>query len=163
MFYDAASTALIASTVYRAALLIDDSSHLANAEKCRQALFALSNSTLGRRDTELPPIAPRHGPDASAAPSSTGPLAGRDSLTKLVHFTDDGWLTPVVNPHQFGIEGNNSAEGEAFVLELQAAYNEWVASTSRGPQVSANSARRTVAGWALVAGCVVIGCLLLYA
>jgi len=184
MFYDTASTSLIASTVYRAALLLNDHSHLPNAEKCRQALFApsnsssSSNSTLARRqggNSASPSGSHSSGAPASASgshssgassgsPSSTAPLASPSATTaplkNLAHFTDDGWLTPVVNPHQFGVEGSNSPEGEAFVLELQAAYNEWVAEGSPGK----NAARRTAAvGWAWVAGCVMVGGLLAYA
>ncbi|KAJ7343474.1 Six-hairpin glycosidase-like protein [Mycena albidolilacea] len=183
MFYDTASTSLIASTVYRAALLLNDHSHLPNAEKCREALFATSNSssssnsTFGRRQAgdssashsasaSASRSASRSSGASSVSPSSTAPLASPSAttapLSKLAHFTDDGWLTPVVNPHQFGVQGQNSPEGQAFVLELQAAYNEWVASGSPG----ANAAGRTasaVVGWAWVAGCVVVGSLLAYA
>lgn len=183
MFYDTASTSLIASTVYRAALLLNDHSHLPNAEKCREALFATSNSssssnsTFGRRQagnsaashSSSAPVsgsASRSSGASSVSASSTAPLASPSAttapLSKLAHFTNDGWLTPVVNPHQFGVQGQNSPEGQAFVLELQAAYNEWVASGSPG----ANAAGRTasaVVGWAWVAGCVVVGSLLAYA
>ncbi|KAJ7273725.1 Six-hairpin glycosidase-like protein [Mycena haematopus] len=191
MFYDTASTTLIASTVYRAALLLNDHSHLPNAEKCRQALFASSSSSssaaLQRRDTTSNSNSISHTSSGSASSSasssavsssvhisgsssvsasSTAPLASPSAtiapLPNLAHFTDDGWLTPVVNPHQFGVEGSDSPEGEAFVLELQAAYNEWVAVGSPGK----NAARRTAsatAGWVWAAGCVVVGGLLAYA
>ncbi|KAF7338289.1 hypothetical protein MVEN_02054300 [Mycena venus] len=155
MFYDTASTAFIASTVYRAALLLDDHSHLPNAEKCRQALFAPSNSSsksaLVRRAGSSSAPSPSGSADhsssgSSGSPSSTAPLASPSATTAplsgLLHFTDDGWLTPVVNPHQFGVEGQNSPEGEGFVLELQAAYNEWVAEGSPGK----NAARENRAG-----------------
>ncbi|KAI3614913.1 glycoside hydrolase family 105 protein [Moniliophthora roreri] len=50
----------------------------------------------------------------------------------LQHFTQDGWLTPVVNPHAFGEEGQDSPESQAFVLEMDAAWNAWVADGSKG-------------------------------
>ena len=49
-----------------------------------------------------------------------------------MHFTSDGWLTPVVNPLQWGVEGSESPEGQAFVLEMQAAWRDWVAGGSKG-------------------------------
>lgn len=183
MFYDTASTTLLASTVYRAALLVNDHSHLPNAEKCRQALYAAGSS--GSSESSSPSSSSQSTSQSSASASSskasssasqgsssvpssgsssatsaTAPAASASAttapLTGLVHFTSDGWLTPVVNPHQFGVEGQDSPEGEAFVLEFQAAYNEWVA----GGSVGANAARRTAAsaaGWAWMVACAVFG------
>ncbi|KAJ7109388.1 Six-hairpin glycosidase-like protein [Mycena epipterygia] len=186
MFYDTASTSLLASTVYRASLLVNDHSHLPNAEKCRQALFASGSSGTSSSSSSAPPqskssSAASSKPSSSASHSSgfssassasassasaTSPAASASAttapLTNLLHFTDDGWLTPVVNPHQFGVEGQDSPEGEAFVLELQAAYSEWVA----GGSVGANAAGRTVpskVGWVWVTGCAVLGSLLAFA
>ncbi|KAJ7452399.1 Six-hairpin glycosidase-like protein [Mycena galericulata] len=171
MFYDTASTMLLASTVYRASLLVNEHTHLPNAEKCRQALFASgsSGSSPSSQSQSTTPLASSSKASSSAphsssvAPSVTAPTASPSAssvpLTGLVHFTSEGWLTPVVNPDQFGVEGQNSPEGEAFVLEFQAAYNEWVA----GGSVGANAARRTAvsaAGWPWVVWCVVIGTLL---
>ncbi|KAJ7172464.1 Six-hairpin glycosidase-like protein [Mycena filopes] len=159
-FYDTASTTLLASTVYRASLLLGDHSHLPNAEKSRKALFAhplwpalassgssskpsgsaVSKSASASASASATASAPSASPSATAAP-----------LKDLEHFTSDGWLTPVVNPHQFGVQGNDSPEGEAFVVSLQAAYNEWVA----GGSVGANAGRRTAssaAGWVWVVG-----------
>ncbi|KAK7014853.1 Six-hairpin glycosidase-like protein [Favolaschia claudopus] len=180
MFYDAASTALIASTVYRAALLINDHSHLPNAEKCRQALFAApSNSSsnlalVGRAPGDNSTSSASHNSasasasqshvssssSASATAPATSPSATTAPIKQLAHFSNDGWLQPVVNPNQFGVQGSNSPEGQAFVLELQASYNEWVAAGSPG----ANAARRTAAtaGWASVVGCIGLGSLLLF-
>jgi hypothetical protein len=178
MFYDTASTTLLASTVYRVSVLWNDHSHLPNAEKCRKALFAASNSSTSTSSPAAARLAVRSATSASAKsssasasaePSATSPAGASASasattvpLTGLKHFTSDGWLTPVVDPHQFGVEGKNSPEGEAFVLELQAAYNEWVA----GGSVGANAASRTIssaAGCAWVVGCIVLGNLLAYA
>ena len=49
-----------------------------------------------------------------------------------VHFDDDGWLTPVVNPLSFGDEGSKSPEGQAFALMLHTAWREWVDNGSVG-------------------------------
>lgn len=95
-FLDASSTALLASTVYRLALLRKVYTHLPMAEKCRQA------------------------------------LSSSNSSTTLKHFTSDGFLTPVVDPDSYGMEGNQSAEGQAFVVEMQSAWRDWVAAGSKG-------------------------------
>ncbi|KAJ4471982.1 Six-hairpin glycosidase-like protein [Lentinula aciculospora] len=94
-FLDAASTALLASTVYRLSLLRSVHHYLPDAEKCRETLF-MSNSS------------------------------------GLVHFSSDGWLTPVVNPDYFSAEGSDSPESQAFILELQAAWTDWVNDGSQG-------------------------------
>ena len=47
------------------------------------------------------------------------------------HFTPDGYLRPVVNPNSFSIQGNVSAEGQAFIIELQAAWRDWVLDGSK--------------------------------
>ncbi|KAJ3759499.1 Six-hairpin glycosidase-like protein [Lentinula raphanica] len=94
-FPDAASTALLASTVYRLSLLRGVHHFLPDAEKCRETLFSSNSSG-------------------------------------LVHFSSDGWLTPVVNPNSFGDEGSDSPESEAFILELQAAWTDWVNDGSQG-------------------------------
>ncbi|KAJ3783584.1 Six-hairpin glycosidase [Lentinula aff. detonsa] len=101
-FSDAASTALLASTVYRLSLLRGVHHYLPDAEKCRQSLFSSNSSG-------------------------------------LVHFSSDGWLTPVVNPDSFGDEGSDSPESQAFILELQAAWTDWVNDGSQG----ANGASRS--------------------
>lgn len=41
------------------------------------------------------------------------------------HFTKEGWLTPVVNPHTFSAPGEESAEGQAFVIMMHAAWKRW--------------------------------------
>ena len=56
------------------------------------------------------------------------------------------WLTPVVNPHQFGVQGSKSPEGQAFVVEMQAAWNDWVFAGSPG----ANYSVRLSVGWKLL-------------
>ncbi|KAF7304894.1 hypothetical protein MKEN_01203700 [Mycena kentingensis (nom. inval.)] len=142
-FYDAASTALIAATVYRFALLRDDHTHLPNAEKCRKALFATKGAVSAST--------------TASAPASSG-TASAARLGDLEHFTSDGWLTPVVDPHQVGVEGKESAEGNAFVLELQAAYREWVAAGSPG----INAASRAAATSSITALALLLGISLLF-
>jgi len=38
----------------------------------------------------------------------------------------------VVNPHEFGVEGSESPEGQAFVLLMQSAWGDWVLAGSKG-------------------------------
>lgn len=44
----------------------------------------------------------------------------------MPHFTFDGWVQPVVNPYTFTEQGQHSPEGQAFVLQLHAAWRDWV-------------------------------------
>lgn len=87
----------------------------------------------------------------SIAPSPTP----SDPAGPLEHFSANGWLTPVVNPHSYGKEGAESPEGQAFVLEMQAAWRDWVAAGSPGAN---GSMRNAGVGWAwalvLIAGAV---------
>ncbi|KAF9552861.1 Six-hairpin glycosidase [Agrocybe pediades] len=128
-FYDAASTALLASTVYRAALLLKEFTYVPFAERSRKALF---NTT------------------ASAASSNS-----TSTLDSFAHFTEDGWLRPVVNPHSYGVQGNESAEGQAFVVQLHAVYREWVQNGSRGE--NAAQPRVTQPIWFVVVATAVAG------
>ncbi|PPQ94912.1 hypothetical protein CVT25_004397 [Psilocybe cyanescens] len=105
-FYDAACTALLASTVYRAALVTKDASHIADADRTRATLFSTNTS------------------QPASSNSST-------SLDGYAHLTTDGWLTPVVNPHSFGEQGKESPEAQAFVVQLHAGYREWVTGGSK--------------------------------
>lgn len=57
------------------------------------------------------------------------------------HITGDGWLTPVVNPHNFPEQGSNSPEGQAFVVSMQAGYRAW-----NGAGQPGNSAGRAISG-----------------
>ena len=47
-------------------------------------------------------------------------------------LTSDGWLTPVVDPDSYTVEGQNSPESEAFVLDMQSAWRDWVRDGSKG-------------------------------
>ncbi|KAF8639334.1 hypothetical protein AX17_001582 [Amanita inopinata Kibby_2008] len=153
-FYDAASTALLASTVYRASLLFDYHHNLPMAERSRLALFASSPSSSSSETTSLPPSTSTSPPpstsDTSTATFTSASASASQSSTSspldnMAHFSPDGYLTPVVNPHSFGVQGEKSAEAQAFVLELQAAWRDWVADGAKG----ANAARRTVSDGAV--------------
>ncbi|KAL1662159.1 stretch-activated Ca2+-permeable channel component-domain-containing protein [Schizophyllum commune] len=85
---DAAGTALLASTVFRYALMTGDVTHVPSAEAIKEEL--------ARRDGG-----------------------------GYVHFSPEGVLRPVVNPHDYSKQGDASAEGQAFVMMLDAAYGEW--------------------------------------
>ncbi|KAK0188297.1 hypothetical protein F5146DRAFT_660942 [Armillaria mellea] len=96
-----------------------DTTYIRQAERSRTALYAsgtTSTFSLLLSSTST---------STSTAPAST-------STSGYEHFTSDGWLTPVVNPHSYGVEGSDSAEAQAFVLLMQSAYEEWVADGSQG-------------------------------
>ena len=61
-----------------------------------------------------------------AVPTPTGGGEGLD------HFTPAMWLTPVVDPDNFRSQGGSSPEGQAFVVEMYAAYKDWVSLGSPG-------------------------------
>jgi hypothetical protein len=133
-FYDAASSALLASTVYRLALARGEHSHLPLAERVRKTL------------------------SSGNAPSGSSSSSGNATA----HITADGWLTPVVNPHQFGVQGNQSAEGQAFVLEMQAAWRDWVADGSKGANGAVGGAGIWAGKWAIMSAAVGVGVVLVY-
>lgn len=85
--------------------------------------------------------------------------ASSSSNSSLAHFTADGWLTPVVNPLNFVAQGTESPEGEAFVLEMQAAWRDWVADGSKGAN-GGRSLKRGL-GWTEVSLGVVLGALVM--
>ncbi|KAI0698006.1 hypothetical protein BC835DRAFT_1405518 [Cytidiella melzeri] len=118
-FDDAASTALLASTVYRLSLLGNVHTFIPMAEKSRQALFAQGSSS-----------------------STNG--------SGLTHFTSDGWLTPVVNPDNIGQQGTQSPEGQAFVVELSAAYSDWVKAGSPGASSASHLGASLMRWWVIV-------------
>lgn len=162
-FYDASSTALMASTVYRLSLIRNIHTYLPLAEKSRKALSAPSSSsssnTVGAAiDSTTSSISLSTAPptsiasnltvsgmtQTSSASSSTSPAPSSSSIPdSLQHFTTDGWLTPVVDPYQINFQGTYSPEGEAFVLEMTAAWRDWVAAGSQG----ANGSIRISIGW----------------
>ena len=105
-FYDASSTALMASTVYRLALIRQSYTHLPVAEKSRLTLSSASSSSSKLRARAAIPQFLPSATDSSVftpikissapSPSHTAPsLHTRDPSSALEHFTADGWLTPV--------------------------------------------------------------------
>ncbi|KAI0641706.1 Six-hairpin glycosidase-like protein [Trametes meyenii] len=132
-FDDASSTAILASTVYRLALLSGIHTHLPLAEQCRKALSTPASSTASSSSSSSVSA-------SSSSTTATAPASSASSTTApstLAHFTSDMWLTPVVNPNQFGIEGSRSPEGQAFVVEMYAAWRDWVAQGSPGANAAA--------------------------
>lgn len=117
-FYDASSTALLASTVYRLATLVNVYKHIPQAELSRKALSAVNSSS-----SSYPSCA-----SATASSSSSAPIT---LCTPLTHFDPSGWLTPVVDPYNYPMQGLHSPEGQAFIVEMMAAYHDWVALGSK--------------------------------
>jgi hypothetical protein len=76
------------------------------------------------------------------------------SATNGSHIGSDGWLTPVVNPLSWPDEGSDSPEGEAFVLIMQASYEDWVKDGSKG--VSGALGSSSSFGPALMVGLVTV-------
>lgn len=111
-FDDASSTALLASTVYRLSLISNIHKHLPSAEKSRITLYSTISSN-----------------------------SSNTSTSNLAHFDSNGWLTPVVDPYNFGTQGSQSPEGQAFVILMQYAWTDWVNDGSKGAN---NGARLTV-------------------
>lgn len=61
------------------------------------------------------------------------------------HFTTDGYLSPVVNPDSYGVQGNVSAEGQAFIIELQSAWRDWVLDGAKGANGASPTASKVTA------------------
>ncbi|KAG6816062.1 hypothetical protein H0H87_008894 [Tephrocybe sp. NHM501043] len=126
-FLDASSTALLASTVYRLSLLWGTHTYLPHAERTRKTLSSTTTTTDNNNNNT----------SSDAAP--------------LLHFDADGWLTPVVNPHSYGVQGAKSPEGQAFVVDMQSAWRDWVEDGSKGANGATGMHRDVgVIGWGLV-------------
>lgn len=134
-FMDASSTALLASTVYRLFLLWGVHKHLPAAELCRRALSAPTGSTVDVSMSLVSSVSDYTPTSSSPPPSSTA-----SGTPDKLHFTWDGWLTPVVDPYGFSDQGQASPEGQAFILAMHAAWRDWVEDGSQG----ANDAVDTV-------------------
>ena len=137
-FYDASSSALLAATVYRLALLTGNKKSVPEAERTRAALFATNGTsatpsgvTVVTSSSTLPPSSTSSG----SAPNSAATTAS-NAFANTPHFTVDGWLTPVVDPLNNGIEGAQSPEAQAFTLMLQSAWRDWSAAGSHGANVA---------------------------
>lgn len=66
------------------------------------------------------------------ADASRTTLFAQSSNGGYVHFDGDGWLTPVVNPYAYHEQGEKSPEGQAFVLQLHAAYRDYAEAGQKG-------------------------------
>ncbi|KAF5350046.1 hypothetical protein D9756_009198 [Leucocoprinus leucothites] len=110
-FHDASGSALLASTVFRGAVMLDQFTHVPAAEKIRRTLLSPSGT-------------------ASSSAASSTDLS--PTFENYVHLTKEGWLTPVVDPNSYGQQGSQSPESEAFVLQLHSAWRDWVADGARG-------------------------------
>ena len=130
-FDDASSSALLAATVYRLALLTGNKTYVPEAERTRAAIFA-TNGTMASATFFPGPSSPTSTAQPPASLSTSD-----DAFANSPHFTADGWLSPVVDPLNIGVEGGMSPEGEAFALMLHAAWRDWSAAGSPGAPDSA--------------------------
>jgi hypothetical protein len=73
-----------------------------------------------------------------AAENSRKALSSYNSSGELSHFGSNGWLTPVVDPYNVGVEGSESPEAQAFVVMMQAAYSDWVQDGSKGASAASH-------------------------
>ena len=127
---------LYAASVYRLATLLD--AGLPSSS---------SKSTDGTSVGKLTSSVHSSVPIAERIRSTVFTTQSSSTGSGLAHFTSALALTPVVNPLNWGAQlqlpatdtnlaANNgltmSPEGQAFVLELQAAYRDWVGAGSPG-------------------------------
>src|SRR5487761_641411 len=136
-FDDAARSALLAATVHRLVLLTGKTNFVPQAERLPAALFttngtaAATFSSSSSSSIEIPTSATQ--PSSSSTHSNP--------FTDISYFTSDGWLQPVVDRLNVGVQGSHrdSPEGQEFVPMLQAAWRDWTASGSPGASNSALS------------------------
>ena len=136
---DASSTALLASTVYRLSLLWGVDKHVLTAELCRRALSAPTGTTVNISMALVSSVSEPTPTSSSPPPSSTA-----SGTPGMLHFTSDGWLTPVVDPYDFSDQGQTSPEGQAFILAMQAAWRDWAMERSQKAKVKTNDAVDTL-------------------
>ncbi|KDQ21094.1 hypothetical protein BOTBODRAFT_62116 [Botryobasidium botryosum FD-172 SS1] len=72
----------------------------------------------------LVPLLPRAAAHVPAADKARAAIAA--------NINGDGYLTNVVDPNNFGSQGETSPEGQAFVLMMEAAYRDYVAWNATG-------------------------------
>jgi hypothetical protein len=133
-FNDASSSALLAATVYHLALLTGNKKFIPEAERTRSALFSTNDTAA---EATFSPAASATSSLANTAAQPSSSASASSAFTDTPHFTSDGWLTPVVNPLDIGVEGSQSPEGEAFALMLHAAWRDWSEAGSPGAASSA--------------------------
>lgn len=148
----------MAASVYRAAVLFGNTKHIAAAEKVYTTIGGEDPSSSSSTTTPEPANRKRHA--AARRPQhhrvAVTPLHHPHSSRATKHITSSGWLTPVVDPHSFHKVGKESAEGQAFVLMMYAARNDWIASggiVGNSPlKGKTNEAVANVIGVGVVAG-----------
>jgi rhamnogalacturonyl hydrolase YesR len=64
---------------------------------------------------------------ATIAPGQANTVAAEKARSWIAaNIGKDGWLTHVVNPLNWHVAGSHSPEGQAFVLMLDAAYQNYL-------------------------------------
>ncbi|KAG8847053.1 hypothetical protein FRB96_001703 [Tulasnella sp. 330] len=112
-FQDSSSTALLASVTYR----------LASLPALLRGVSANATINPSVTSTYDGPLNPLVTLNATALDSAH---KARDCVKDNL-VTGDGWLNNVVDPYDFSTEGSQSAEGESFVLLMEAAWRAWLA------------------------------------
>jgi hypothetical protein len=85
----------------------------------------------------------------SGSSNTTSALSdSSSSFNGYTHITSDGWLTPVVNPDSYPMQGQDSPESEAFMLEMQSAWRDWVKAGSKGGACSIRLGSEVLWAWA---------------
>lgn len=85
----------------------------------------------------------------STSSNITTPLPDSySSFDGYIHLTSDGWVTPVVNPDDYGQPGDDSPESEAFMLDMQSAWRDWVKAGSHGGACSIKLGAEVLWVWA---------------
>ncbi|KAH8977298.1 glycoside hydrolase family 105 protein [Lactarius hatsudake] len=144
-FDDASSSALLAATVFRLALLTGNKKFVREAERTRAALFAANGTSAAAIGvpvvTSSTPRPSSTTPSSIASAPESAATAASNAFADTPHFTVDGWLAPVVDPINYAIEGAQSPEGQAFTLMLESAWRDWSAAGSPGANVAPPSAR----------------------
>ena len=144
-FDDASSSALLAATVYRLALLTGNKKFVREAERTRAALFAANGTSATPSGVPVvtsssglltPPSSSSSVPSSAGSAPGSAPTAAWSAFANTPHFTADGWLAPVVDPLNYVVEGMQSPEGQAFILMLQSAWRDWSAAGSPGANVA---------------------------
>ncbi|KAF9231375.1 hypothetical protein BU15DRAFT_90927 [Melanogaster broomeanus] len=138
-FLDASSTALLASTVYRLSLLSGVHTYIPFAEVSRKSLSASAKGS-NSISASAPSTTSSLSTSSPTSPSSPG-------TPGLLHFSSDGWLTPVVDPYSYPDPGQDSPEGQAFVLSMQAAWKDWVSDGSLGANSSPRGMKLGTSVW----------------
>ncbi|KAI9451516.1 Six-hairpin glycosidase [Lactarius psammicola] len=126
-FDDASSSALLAATVYRLALLTGNETFVHEAERTRAALYAGNGTSATSSDVPVVTTPSTLWP-SSTTPSSIWSAAGSAS-----------YGVECVRRHAT-LCGAQSPEGQAFVLMLESAWRDWSAASSARANVAPNMA-----------------------